>query len=184
MELPTTSFELTSIAAATSLHARQDSHCQLNTVYDPFTADIKSSMIKWTTDIVAVITFLNTALSITDLLYSNHEADRVILNAKTEPYQLETLSNATNIDRFATAALNRAVSDLKVIYGKLLAGLRLSVPSEEPPWMANHCILFCKQHVLAMRQVELAQSFLGFLESVPSIHLRTEGEHCVSRLAN
>ena len=54
MELPTTSFELTSIAAATSLHARQDSHCQLNTVYDPFTADIKSSMIKWTTDIVAV----------------------------------------------------------------------------------------------------------------------------------
>jgi hypothetical protein len=33
---------------------------------------------------------------------------------------------------------------------------------------------------LAMRQVELAQGLLSFLESVPFIHLRTEGEHCVS----
>jgi hypothetical protein len=37
---------------------------------------------------------------------------------------------------------------------------------------------------LAMRQVELAQSLLSFLESVPFIHLRTEGEHCVSKLAS
>lgn len=34
---------------------------------------------------------------------------------------------------------------------------------------------------LAMRQVELAQDFLSFLESAPFIQLRTEGEHCVSR---
>lgn len=34
---------------------------------------------------------------------------------------------------------------------------------------------------LAMRQIELAQDFLNVLESVPFLHLQTEGEHCVSR---
>ena len=33
---------------------------------------------------------------------------------------------------------------------------------------------------LAMRQIELAQDFINVLESVPFLHLRTEGEHCVS----
>lgn len=35
---------------------------------------------------------------------------------------------------------------------------------------------------LAMRQIELAQEFLNVLESVPFLHLRTEGESCVSRV--
>lgn len=33
---------------------------------------------------------------------------------------------------------------------------------------------------LAMKQIEAAQDFLFVLESVPFIHLQTEGEHCVS----
>lgn len=35
---------------------------------------------------------------------------------------------------------------------------------------------------LAMRQIELAQEFLLVLESVPFVHLQTEGEHCVSMI--
>jgi hypothetical protein len=33
---------------------------------------------------------------------------------------------------------------------------------------------------LAMRQIELARDFLNALESVPFLHLQTDGEHCVS----
>lgn len=107
---------LTSVAAANSLHARQDSQCQLNTVDDPYTADIKASIIKWTTDVVAVINFPNTALSITNLLDSNQEAGRVILSAKDKPCQLRDIRNTANNDGFATAALNCAVNDLKLVF--------------------------------------------------------------------
>ncbi|GJC80520.1 hypothetical protein ColLi_03358 [Colletotrichum liriopes] len=35
---------------------------------------------------------------------------------------------------------------------------------------------------LAMRQIELAQDFLNALQSVPFLHLQTEGEHCVEKI--
>ncbi|KAH6879887.1 hypothetical protein B0T10DRAFT_496357 [Thelonectria olida] len=35
---------------------------------------------------------------------------------------------------------------------------------------------------LAMRQIELAQDFLNILDSVPFIHLQTDGEHCVDKI--
>lgn len=107
---------LTSVAAANSLHARQDNQCQLDTVENPSTDDIKASIIQWNADVVAVNSFLNTALSITDPLDLNQEANRVILNARDEPCQLKTLSNAANNDGFATAALTCAVNDLNVVF--------------------------------------------------------------------
>lgn len=42
--------------------------------------------------------------------------------------------------------------------------------------------LTTEPRALAMRQIELAQEFLNVLESVPFLHLRTEGESCVSRI--
>jgi hypothetical protein len=110
------SLALAAVAAANSLHARQDNQCQLNTVDNPSTADIQASIVQWNSDVVAVNNFLNTALSITDPLELNQEAGRVILNAKDEPCQLGTLSNAANNDGFATAALNCAVNDLQVVF--------------------------------------------------------------------
>ena len=112
----TLSLALASIAAATSLHARQDNQCQMNTVDNPSTADIQASIIQWNADVVAVNNFLNTALTITDPLELNQEANRVILNAQDEPCQLGTLSNAANNDGFATAALTCAVNDLNVVF--------------------------------------------------------------------
>jgi hypothetical protein len=110
------SLALASVAAANSLHARQDSQCQLNTVDTPSTDDIKASIIQWNADVVAVNSFLNTALSITDPSDLKQQANQVILNAKDEPCQLGTLSNAATNDGFATAALQCAVSDLKVVF--------------------------------------------------------------------
>jgi hypothetical protein len=40
------SLALASVAAANSLHARQDNPCQLNTVDTPSTADIQASIIQ------------------------------------------------------------------------------------------------------------------------------------------
>jgi hypothetical protein len=107
---------LASVAAANSIYARQDNQCQLNTVDNPSNADIQASIIQWNADVVAVNNFLNTALSITDPLDLKQQAGRVILNAKDEPCQLGTLSNAANNDGFATAALNCAVNDLNVVF--------------------------------------------------------------------
>ena len=110
------SLALASVAAANSLHARQDPQCQLNTVDTPSTADIQASIVQWNADVVAVNNFLNTALSITDPLELKQEASQIILNAKDEPCQLGTLNNAATNDGFATAALQCAVSDLKVVF--------------------------------------------------------------------
>lgn len=110
------SLALASMAAANSLHARQDGDCQLNTVDNPSTADVQASIVQWNADVVAVNTFLNTALSITDPLDLNQQAGRVILNAQDESCQLKTLSNAANANDFATVALTCAVNDLNVVF--------------------------------------------------------------------
>lgn len=135
------SLVLVSVAAANSLHARQDNHCQLNTVDNPSTADIQASIVQRNADVVAVNNFLNTALSITDPLKLNQEANRVILNAQDEPCLLGTLSNAANNDGFATAALTCAVNDLNLVFkDHVITNLRNIIKNPDDATGVQHAV--------------------------------------------
>jgi hypothetical protein len=108
---------LVSAATASSLLARQDNTCILNTVTTPSQSDVQNSIVQWNADVVAVNSFLNVALSL-DSDDLGTQAAAALLNAQDEPCQLGTLTNDGNIDGFGTVdAFACAVSDLNVVFG-------------------------------------------------------------------
>jgi hypothetical protein len=108
---------LASLATASSLLARQDLPCILDSVTTPSASDVQASIVQWNADVVAVNSFLNIALSLdSDALGS--QAASALLYAQDEPCQLATLTNDGNIDGFGTVdAFACAVSDLGVVFG-------------------------------------------------------------------
>ena len=107
---------LVSAATASSLLARQDLPCILDTASTPSQSDVQNSINQWNADVVAVNSFLNVALSLNsdDL---GTQAAAALLNAQDEPCQLGTLTNDGNIDGFATDAFTCAVDDLNAVFG-------------------------------------------------------------------
>ena len=107
---------LASAATASSLLARQDLPCMLDTVTTPSQSDVQASIVQWNADVFAVNTFLNIALTL-DSADLGTNASAALLFAQDEPCQLGTLTNDGNIDWFATDAFTCAVSDLGVVFG-------------------------------------------------------------------
>lgn len=108
---------LASAVAASSLLARQDKGCIIDTVTTPSSSDVQKSIVQWNVDVVAVNSFLNTALSL-DSQDLGTMANAALANAKDEPCQLGTLTNDGNGNSFgAIAAFACAVADLGVVFG-------------------------------------------------------------------
>ena len=107
---------LASAATASSLLARQDLPCMLDTVTTPSQSDVQASIVQWNADVFAVNTFLNIALTL-DSADLGTNASAALLFAQDEPCQLGTLTNDGNIDGFATDAFTCAVDDLNAVFG-------------------------------------------------------------------
>jgi hypothetical protein len=107
---------LASTATASSLLARQNLPCILDTVTTPSQSDVQASIVQWNADVFAVNTFLNIALTL-DADDLGSQAATALLFAQDEPCQLATLSNDANIDGFATDAFTCAVNDLGAVFG-------------------------------------------------------------------
>ncbi|SMR48866.1 unnamed protein product [Zymoseptoria tritici ST99CH_1E4] len=117
MYTSTTAVLAIALAASTTLAApsqakRQTAPCMLNTVNNPSTNQVASSINQWNADVDAVNTFLNTALTL-PVSELGAAAQNAFNFAQDEPCQLMTLASVPAI---GTAAFTCAVSDLTNIF--------------------------------------------------------------------
>lgn len=79
-----TTLALAPAATASSLLARQDLPCIMDTIATPSQTDIETSINQWNADINAVNTFLNIALTL-DPADLGSNASAALLSAQDEP---------------------------------------------------------------------------------------------------